>query len=93
MKRMYRLEVYSNNGYEVFFNECEADSVESAVEQFARELINIHEYDPDFDDDAAYAILDALRERFTVRFERMCAEMGPTDVEYDFTILSIQLDD
>ena len=92
MKRNYSLEVYAKNGYCVLMNECVADSMESAVEQFARELINIHEYDPDFEEECAYAILDALRDRFTVSFSRHASEAGPVDEEFDFTDIYIQLD-
>lgn len=92
MKRHYSLEVYAKNGYCVLMNECESDSMESAVEQFARELINIQEYDPDYDEELAYAILDALRDRFTVSFSRHALEVGPADEEFDFTDIYIQLD-
>lgn len=92
MKRNYSLEVYAKNGYCVLMNECESDSMESAVEQFARELINIHEFDPDYDEELAYAILDALRDRFTVSFSRHSSEVGPADKELDFTDIYIQLD-
>lgn len=92
MKRDYSLEVYAKNGYVVFMNECKADSMESAVEQFEQELHNIHEYDPDFDEELAQEICVALHDRFTVSFSRHTSEVGPIDEEYDFTDLVIQLD-
>jgi hypothetical protein len=92
MNKMYRVEAYAKNGYCVFLDECKAESMEEAIEIFARVLINIQEEDPDFDEEIAYAILDAMRDRFTVTFSRSCAERGPVDVEYDFTNIYIQLD-
>ena len=92
MKRNYKLECYSKNGYVVLMNECVAESTEAAVEQFARELINIQEEDPDFEEEIAYAILDELRCRYTISFDQLCSEFGPTDKIYDFTRIIVQLD-
>ena len=92
LNRNYRVECYSKDGFVVFMNECEAPCLESAVAIFIHELINIHDYDEDFDTDLAYEIINALHERFTVWYDTQCAEMGPTDKMYDFTILTVHLD-
>jgi hypothetical protein len=92
MMKDYSLEVYAKNGYVVLMNECVADSVESAIAQFVAELENIHYYDPDYDEELASAIVEALKTRFTVSFSRHASEVGPADVEFDFTDITIQLD-
>ena len=93
MKKHYRLEVYATNGYCVLMNECEAESTEAAVVQFVKDLINIHDFDEDFDLDAAYASIKALNEGFTVSFSYDYPEIGPAEEMCHFTNIQVTIDD